>query len=120
MSKSLGRRRPADPLKAAEAAFKKITAKPIEGPSKAPSIPGVKETVTLRIDQDVLEYFQQDGPGWQERINAAFAARLRASRELSVNRATPILGKTILTALLLVGAAAGAAAETGFITISSG
>lgn len=47
-------------------------------------------------------------------------ARLRASRELSVNRATPILGKTILTALLLVGAAAGAAAQTGLITISSG
>jgi uncharacterized protein (DUF4415 family) len=70
MSRSPGRR-PTDPLKAAEAAFKKVTAKPIEGPSKAPSIPGVKETVTLRIDQDVLEYFQQDGPGWQERINAA-------------------------------------------------
>jgi uncharacterized protein (DUF4415 family) len=31
----------------------------------------VKETVTLRIDQEVLEYFQQDGPGWQDRINAA-------------------------------------------------
>jgi uncharacterized protein (DUF4415 family) len=42
-------------LKAAEAAFKKVTAKPIEGPTTAPSIPGVKETVTLRFDQDVLE-----------------------------------------------------------------
>jgi uncharacterized protein (DUF4415 family) len=31
----------------------------------------VKETVTLRLDQDVLEYFQAEGPGWQERINAA-------------------------------------------------
>jgi uncharacterized protein (DUF4415 family) len=30
----------------------------------------VKETVTLRIDQDVLEYFHQDGPGWQDRIGA--------------------------------------------------
>jgi len=27
--------------------------------------------VTLRIDRDVLDYFQADGPGWQERINAA-------------------------------------------------
>jgi uncharacterized protein (DUF4415 family) len=27
--------------------------------------------VTLRIDQDVLDYFQQDGIGWQDRINAA-------------------------------------------------
>jgi uncharacterized protein (DUF4415 family) len=58
-------------LKAAEAAFKKVTAKPIEGPTTAPSIPGVKETVTLRFDQDVLEYVQQDGLGWQGRINEA-------------------------------------------------
>jgi uncharacterized protein (DUF4415 family) len=34
-------------------------------------MPGVKETVTLRVDRDVLEHFQQDGPGWQDRINAA-------------------------------------------------
>ncbi len=71
MSRSPSGRRPADPFKAAEAAFKKVTAQPIEGPPKAPSIPGVKETVTIRIDQDVLEHFQQDGPGWQDRINAA-------------------------------------------------
>ncbi len=71
MSRSSSGRRPTDPLKAAEAAFKKVITKPIEGPTKAPTIPGVKETVTLRIDQDVLEYFQQDGPGWQDRINAA-------------------------------------------------
>lgn len=66
-----GSRRPTDPFKAAEAAFKKVTAKPIEGPPKAPSIPGAKETVTLRIDREVLDYFQEDGPGWQDRINEA-------------------------------------------------
>ena len=71
MSRSPGGRRPSDPLKAAEAAFKKATTKPNEEPPKAASIPGIKETVTLRIDQDVLEFFQQDGPGWQDRINAA-------------------------------------------------
>jgi uncharacterized protein (DUF4415 family) len=27
--------------------------------------------VTLRIDCDVLEHFQADGPGWQDRINEA-------------------------------------------------
>jgi hypothetical protein len=42
-------------LKAAEAAFKKVTTKAIEGATKAPSIPGVKETITLRIDLNVLE-----------------------------------------------------------------
>jgi uncharacterized protein (DUF4415 family) len=71
MPKSPGGRRPGDPLKAAEAAFRQATTKPIEGPPKASAIPGVKETVTLRIDQDVLEFFQEDGPGWQDRINAA-------------------------------------------------
>ena len=71
MSRSPGSRRPSDPLKAAEAAFKKATTKPIETPPQAAAIPGVKETVTLRLDQDVLQHFQQDGPGWQDRINAA-------------------------------------------------
>jgi uncharacterized protein (DUF4415 family) len=71
MPRPPGGRRPSDPFKAAEAAFKKVTTKPVEGPAKAQAIPGVKETVTLRIDQDVLEFFQQDGPGWQDRINAA-------------------------------------------------
>ena len=55
----------------AEAAFKKATAKVAEAPAKQAAIPGVKEQVTLRIDQDVLEFFQQDGPGWQDRINEA-------------------------------------------------
>jgi uncharacterized protein (DUF4415 family) len=27
--------------------------------------------VTLRIDQDVLAHFQDEGPGWQDRLNAA-------------------------------------------------
>jgi uncharacterized protein (DUF4415 family) len=27
--------------------------------------------VTLRIDRDVLDFFQADGPGWRERINQA-------------------------------------------------
>jgi len=38
---------------------------------KTQSLPGVKEMVSLRIDRDVLDYFQEDGPGWQDRINAA-------------------------------------------------
>lgn len=64
-------RRGADPRKAAEAAFKAATVKPIEGPKEAPALPGVREMVSLRIDKDVLEYFQDGGPGWQDRINDA-------------------------------------------------
>jgi uncharacterized protein (DUF4415 family) len=70
MSNDRGRRSN-DPFKAAEAAFKATTAKPIESPAKQPSLPGVKEMVSLRIDKDVLDYFQEDGPGWQDRINDA-------------------------------------------------
>jgi uncharacterized protein (DUF4415 family) len=56
----------------AEAAFKKVTAKVAEAPpQQRVTPPGVKEQVTLRIDQDVLEYFQEGGPGWQDRINTA-------------------------------------------------
>ncbi len=65
-------RRPTDPRALAERAFKAVTApKPVELPPKSPSLPGVKETVTLRIDRDVLDFFQESGPGWQDRINAA-------------------------------------------------
>jgi uncharacterized protein (DUF4415 family) len=64
-------RRPGDPRDAAEAAFKAATTKPAELPKAKPAIPNAKEQVTLRIDRDVLDYFQEDGPGWQDRINAA-------------------------------------------------
>ena len=55
----------------AEAAFKRTTTKVVEAPPKQVALPGVREQVTLRIDQDVLEWFQEGGPGWQDRINEA-------------------------------------------------
>jgi len=55
----------------AEAAFKKVTAKVAPAPLKQNVVPGAKEQVTLRIDQDVLEHFREGGPGWQDRINDA-------------------------------------------------
>jgi uncharacterized protein (DUF4415 family) len=55
----------------AEAAFKKVTKKEADAPPKKVALPGVKELVSLRIDQDVLEHFQQGGAGWQDRINEA-------------------------------------------------
>lgn len=65
------RQRPDSARDAAEAAFKSATRKPVETVSTAPKIPGFKELVSLRIDQDVLEFFREGGPGWQERINEA-------------------------------------------------
>ena len=64
-------RRSGDPRKTAEAAFKAATKKPLEAPPPPRrALPGVKEMVSLRLDKDVLEKFQEDGPGWQDRINA--------------------------------------------------
>ena len=60
-----------DPRSIAEAAFKAATTKPVELPPTKVAIPGVKEAVSLRIDQDVLEHFREGGPGWQDRINDA-------------------------------------------------
>jgi uncharacterized protein (DUF4415 family) len=68
MARPPGRSR--DPFKAADDVFKPKPPPLPEGPQST-AVPGVKESVTLRIDQDVLEHFQADGPGWQERINAA-------------------------------------------------
>ena len=64
-------RRPFDPRAAAEAVFKPAAPKAPEPAPVAPSLPGAKETVTLRIDRDVLDHFQAGGAGWQERINDA-------------------------------------------------
>ena len=71
------RRRPTDARAAAEAAFRKATTKPVApAPVVAPPavIPGTRESVTLRLDSTVLSHFQKDGPGWQDRINAALKA----------------------------------------------
>jgi uncharacterized protein (DUF4415 family) len=65
-------RRTVDARETAEAAFKAVTTKPVAliPEPKASAVPNAKELVSLRIDRDVLARFQ-DGPGWQERVNAA-------------------------------------------------
>src|SRR3712207_42954 len=76
MTKPPNRYRSSDPRAAAEAAFKKVTTKPAElaPPPRTAPLPTGKELVSLRIDRDVLEHFQEGGPGWQERINEALRA----------------------------------------------
>lgn len=61
-------RRHVNPLDAAEALFK--PAKKTAAPAiERPVLPNAKELVSLKIDSDVLAFFQDDGPGWQDRIN---------------------------------------------------
>ena len=43
-----------------------------------PKLEQTKRHVSLRLDNDVVEKFKADGPGWQGRINAA----LRTAVEL--------------------------------------
>jgi uncharacterized protein (DUF4415 family) len=62
------RRTGGDPRQAAEAAFRKATAPPPLPADRKIVPPGVREQVTLRIDREVLDFFQKDGPGWQDRI----------------------------------------------------
>jgi uncharacterized protein (DUF4415 family) len=64
-------RRTGDPRANAEAAFKAATTKPMDVPAPKPAVPNAKELVSLRLDREVLDYFQEDGPGWQDRINDA-------------------------------------------------
>lgn len=78
--------RSGDPRQAAEAAFRAVTRKEPAAAAAAPAAkpvapvpPGARETVTLRIDRAVLEHFQKDGPGWQDRINEALKASVASA-----------------------------------------
>jgi uncharacterized protein (DUF4415 family) len=66
-------------MKAAEALFRPAAPK-VPEPAKTSALPGVKESVTLRLDQDVLDFFREDGPGWQDRINTALRKLVDDSR----------------------------------------
>jgi len=74
-------RRPGNSVRdAAEAAFKSATTKPAAPlpplPPK-PAVPGARELVSLRIDRDILDHFQEQGPGWQDRINDALRTLIK-------------------------------------------
>lgn len=71
-------RRPTSAKDQAEELFKTKTPEPEEVVEK-PLIPIGKETISITIDRDVLAHFQDDGPGWRDRLNAA----LRKAANLS-------------------------------------
>jgi uncharacterized protein (DUF4415 family) len=48
--------------------------------SGRPRSPNAKVSTTIRLDQEVIEAFRSDGPGWQSRINAALKDWLRTKR----------------------------------------
>lgn len=72
-------RRPTSAHDAAEALFK--PKKPVTAPViERAAVPGGREQVSLRLDSDVLAYFQGDGPGWQDRINQALRAAMKTGK----------------------------------------
>ena len=73
MTRPPNRYRPTDALSVAEAVFKPApppAAEPVRAPTKA-GVPVLKELVSIKLDSDVIAHFQEDGPGWQDRINDA-------------------------------------------------
>lgn len=43
-------------------------------------LPAPKKAVSIRLDQDVMEWFQQHGKGYQTRINAVLRAYVQAQK----------------------------------------
>lgn len=42
--------------------------------------PQPKEKIAIRIDAEVLDWFKDQGPGWQTRMNAVLKAYMEAQR----------------------------------------
>lgn len=42
------------------------------------AFPQAKQAISLRIDQDVLDWFRDGGPGYQTRMNAVLRAYVEA------------------------------------------
>jgi uncharacterized protein (DUF4415 family) len=44
-------------------------------------IPPKKQAISIRLDQDVLDFFKQDGGGYQRRINAVLRSYMQQKRK---------------------------------------
>lgn len=51
--------------------------------------PRIKKMVSIRLDEDVVEWYKEQGPGYQTRINAVLKACMVAARGASGNGAVP-------------------------------
>lgn len=45
-----------------------------------PKAEKVKRSVTIRMDEDVVDYFKAEGPGWQTRMHDLLAREARKNR----------------------------------------
>jgi uncharacterized protein (DUF4415 family) len=44
-------------------------------------IPPKKKAISIRVDEDVLDYFKQEGAGYQRRINAVLRSYMQQTRK---------------------------------------
>jgi uncharacterized protein (DUF4415 family) len=44
-------------------------------------IPPKKKAISIRVDEDVLDYFRKEGAGYQRRINAVLRSYMQQKRE---------------------------------------
>ncbi len=44
-------------------------------------IPPKKKAISIRVDEDVLDYFKKEGAGYQRRINAVLRSYMQQKRK---------------------------------------
>ena len=57
--------------------------------AEAVVVPGPKKAISLRVDQDVLEWFKETGPRYQTRMNAVlrtYVSEMRKDQKRSTKR----------------------------------
>lgn len=58
---------------------------------------GRKEAISLRVDQDVLEWFRQTGPRYQTRMNAVLRTYMTRMRKRRMDQEKGVSGRRGLT-----------------------
>jgi uncharacterized protein (DUF4415 family) len=80
------RRSSRDPREAAEAAFRALKTPPKAPTEQRVVVPGAREQVTLKVDRDVLDFFQADGPGWQDRMVEALRQAAKTPESITIDK----------------------------------
>ncbi len=52
-------------------------------------IPGPKQQLTVRLDQDIIEWFKARGPGYQTRMNAVLRSFVEAQKKQAETHTSP-------------------------------
>jgi uncharacterized protein (DUF4415 family) len=60
-------------------------------------VPGPKEAISLRVDQDVLEWFRQTGPRYQTRMNVVLRTYMTRMRKRRMDQENGVSGRRGLT-----------------------